>query len=134
LRKKFPNLRNRKSNQNRDEKAAKIRKYILITDKEEKPDIKGVDAQYEEFLASASPLDELPDLDENIVVTLSNATGTTGRLKGVFFTQRQLTRHTLAVGAPLAAFGNYGGVSKHSVYMLLMPMFHVHAWGFPKDG
>ncbi|MFQ5875914.1 MAG: AMP-binding protein, partial [Dehalococcoidia bacterium] len=57
--------------------------------------------------------------------------GTTGRPKGVYFTQRQLTVHTLTVGMTLAAFGNYGGVNKHSVYMPLTPMFHVHAWGFP---
>jgi len=107
-----------------------VRKVILITDKEEKPDAK-VDAEYEELLASAEPLTELPDLDEDMVATLSYTTGTTGRPKGVYFTQRQLTLHTLVVGVTLAAFGNYGGVNKHSVYMPLTPMFHVHAWGFP---
>jgi fatty-acyl-CoA synthase len=110
-----------------------IRKYILITDTEEKSDISDidVDAEYEELLAGAEPLKELPDLDENLIATLSYTTGTTGRPKGVFFTQRQLTLHTLTVGANLASFGNYGGVDKHSVYMPLTPMFHVHAWGFP---
>jgi fatty-acyl-CoA synthase len=99
-------------------------------DGKEKPDVK-VDAQYEDLLASADPLEELPDLDEDIVATLSYTTGTTGRPKGVFFTQRQLVLHTLVVSTTLAAFGNYGGVNKHGVYMPLTPMFHVHAWGFP---
>jgi fatty-acyl-CoA synthase len=108
-----------------------IRQYILITDSPEKPEIKGVRAEYEALLAGAAPLAELPDLDENTVATLSYTTGTTGRPKGVYFTQRQLTLHTLAVATTVAGFGNYGGVSKGRVYMPLTPMFHVHAWGIP---
>jgi fatty-acyl-CoA synthase len=108
-----------------------IRKYILITDKPEKPDLKGIDAEYEEFLASATPLAELPDLDENTQATLAYTTGTTGRPKGVYFSQRQLTLHALIAGVTVSAFGNYGGVGKHDVYMPLTPMFHVHAWGIP---
>ena len=108
-----------------------IRKYIMISDKPEKPDVKGVDAEYEEFLASATPLAELPDLDENTQATLAYTTGTTGRPKGVYFSQRQLTLHALIAGVTVSAFGNYGGVGKHDVYMPLTPMFHVHAWGIP---
>jgi len=108
-----------------------IRKYILLTDKPEKPDVKGVDAEYEELLASATPLAELPDLDENTQATLAYTTGTTGRPKGVYFSQRQLTLHALVAGITVSAFGNYGGVGKHDVYMPLTPMFHVHAWGIP---
>src|SRR5512136_1850853 len=108
-----------------------IRKYILLTDKKDKPDIRWVDAEYEEWLAAASPLAELPDLDENTLATQSYTTGTTGQPKGVYFTQRQLTLHTLSGGLALAGSGNSGGVDKHDVYMPLTPMFHVHAWGVP---
>jgi fatty-acyl-CoA synthase len=107
-----------------------IRKTILITDRKEKPDIK-VDAEYEELLSAAIPLDELPDLDENTLATMAYTTGTTGLPKGVYFTQRQLVLHTFSVGLAVAAFGNFGGVSKNDVYMPLTPMFHVHAWGIP---
>lgn len=108
-----------------------VSKYILITDKEEKSDIGGVDAEYEELLTGASPLDELPDLDENTQATLAYTTGTTGRPKGVYFTHRQIVLHTLAGWGPLAVMGNYGGMDKHEVYMPLTPMFHVHGWGIP---
>jgi fatty-acyl-CoA synthase len=108
-----------------------IRKYILITDKPQKPDIKGIDAEYEELLAGRAPLDELPDLDENAVATMSYTTGTTGRPKGVYFTQRQLTLHSLATTVTVTGIGNYGGIDKNDVYMPLTPMFHVHAWGIP---
>lgn len=107
-----------------------IRKYIVLTDKKEKPDVRA-DAEYEELLSGATPLEELPDLDENAMATLSYTTGTTGMPKGVYFSQRQLTLHTITVAATVGVFGNYGGVGKHDVYMPLTPMFHVHAWGIP---
>ena len=75
-----------------------IRKYILITDKKEKPAIKWVDAEYEELLGGAAPLAELPDFDEDTLATQSYTTGTTGQPKGVFFTHRQLSLHTLSGG------------------------------------
>jgi len=108
-----------------------VRKYVLITDKPEKPDIKGIDVEYEELLSGVTPLADLPDLDENTQATLAYTTGTTGKPKGVYFSHRQLVLHTLIVGLSVAVFGNYGGVSKHDVYMPLTPMFHVHAWGIP---
>ncbi len=108
-----------------------IKKYILITDKPEKPDIKGVEAEYEELLASVAPLDELPDLDENTQATLAYTTGTTGKPKGVYFSHRQMTLHAITGGMALSALGNFGGLNKHDVYMPLTPMFHVNAWGVP---
>ena len=108
-----------------------IKKYILITDKAEVPDIKGVDAEYEAFLANVTPLAELPDLDENTQATLAYTTGTTGKPKGVFFSHRQMVLHALTGGMTLAALGDFGGVNKSDVYMPLTPMFHVNAWGVP---
>ena len=108
-----------------------IHKYILISDQEQKPDIEWVDVEYEELLAGASPLAELPDFDENTQATLSYTTGTTGKPKGVYFTHRQLVLHTFAGWGSLPAISNYGPMGKHEVYMPLTPMFHVHAWGVP---
>jgi fatty-acyl-CoA synthase len=108
-----------------------IKHYVLISDKPEKPEMPGVEYEYEALLAVAEPLADLPDLDENCQATLSYTTGTTGRPKGVYFSQRQLTLHTLAVTVDVAALGNFGGIGKHDIYMPLTPMFHVHAWGIP---
>ena len=108
-----------------------IKKYILITDDPEKPNIKGVDGEYEELLTSNVPLEELPDLDENTQATLAYTTGTTGKPKGVYFSHRQVTLHAVVGGMTLAALGTYGGIDKHDVYMPLTPMFHVNAWGVP---
>ncbi len=102
-------------------------KYILITDRDEAAAAKSVDAQYEELLTGASAIDALPDLDETTQATLTYTTGTTGRPKGVFFTHRQIVFQTLCGWTPAAIFSNYGGLSKHEVYLPLTPMFHVHA-------
>jgi fatty-acyl-CoA synthase len=109
-----------------------VRKYILISDKEEKPVTGLAYQEYEDFLQSVErPLTELPDIDENLQATLSYTTGTTGRPKGVYFSHRQMVLHTLSVGLALSAFGDFGGVTKRDVYMPLTPLFHVHAWGMP---
>ncbi|MHC4746420.1 MAG: long-chain-fatty-acid--CoA ligase [Planctomycetota bacterium] len=108
-----------------------VKKYILISDKGETPDVQVVDAEYEQMLKDVSPLDELPDLDENSQATLSFTSGTTGNPKGVCFTHRQLVLHTLSGWSSAAILGNYGGLDKHDVYMPLTPMFHAHAWGVP---
>lgn len=107
-----------------------IRKYILITDQHEGPESQA-DGEYEQLLADASPLDELPDFDERTQATLSYTTGTTGKPKGVFFTHRQLVLHTFAGWGSLSPISNYGPMDKREVYMPLTPMYHVHAWGVP---
>jgi fatty-acyl-CoA synthase len=108
-----------------------VRKYILIRDKEEPPssDVKYED--FEDFLQSAAPLQELPDLDENTQATQAYTTGTTGKPKGVYFSHRQMVLHTLSVGFALSGFGDFGGITKRDVYMPLTPLFHVHGWGIP---
>ncbi len=108
-----------------------IKKYVIITDKPDKPNIKGIDAEYEEFLGGVVPLAELPDLDENTQATLAYTTGTTGKPKGVYFSHRQMTLHAITGGLSIAGLGNFGRLHKHDVYMPLTPMFHVNAWGVP---
>ena len=107
-----------------------IRKLVLISEAAKVPDL-DVDAEYEDLLANAHPLTELPDLDENTQATLSYTTGTTGKPKGVHFSHRQIVLHTLAGWGALPPLANYGPMDKHDVYMPLTPMFHVHAWGVP---
>jgi len=107
-----------------------VRKFVLISDTAEAPDL-DVDVEYEDLLAKAHPLPELPDLDENMQATLSYTTGTTGKPKGVHFSHRQLVLHTFAAWGALPPLANYGPMGKHDVYMPLTPMFHVHAWGVP---
>ncbi len=107
-----------------------VRKYILITDKETPPETALTDLEYEAWISSVTPLDELPDFPETTQATTAYTTGTTGKPKGVQFTHRQLVLHTLTLGTSISALADYPQ-NKRAVYMPLTPMFHVHAWGIP---
>lgn len=83
--------------------------------------------QYADLIKSEPA--ELPNIRENTQATLFYTSGTTGDPKGVWFTHRDLVLHCMSgalVGTrePL----NY---NSRDVTMILVPMFHVHAWGYP---
>ena len=88
-------------------------------------------AEYESMLAAAPPRYDFPDFDENTQATTFYTTGTTGLPKGVYYSHRQLTLHTISELAFLSLAGKQGRFSRDDVYMPVTPMFHVHAWGFP---
>jgi len=110
---------------------AHIRRFVILTDGDEPAKTPVASAEYEDLLARATPLEALPDLDENTRATLAYTTGTTGKPKGVFFTHRQLMLHAFSLGLSLAAFGGDLALTGRDIYMPLTPMFHVHAWGVP---
>ena len=87
--------------------------------------------EYEPGLKGRAPVDEWPDLDENMTATLFYTTGTTGEPKGVSFSHRQIVLHTLTAGLTLAVHDEPLNLRASDVYMPLTPMFHVHAWGLP---
>ena len=87
--------------------------------------------EYEALVAAADDKFEFPDFDENTIATTFYTSGTTGNLKGVFFSHRQIVLHTLGEAASLGMLPNKQGVGYGDVYMPMTPMFHVHAWGFP---
>jgi acyl-CoA synthetase (AMP-forming)/AMP-acid ligase II len=107
------------------------KRLVLLNDAEPAPDTSlSFEAEYETLLADADPEYPFPELDENTHATTFYTTGTTGLPKGVYFSHRQLTLHTLATRAALAGVG-HGRFNEGDVYMPLTPMFHVHAWGLP---
>jgi fatty-acyl-CoA synthase len=107
-----------------------VKKLILINETGAAP-AAALDGEYEALLASADPMAEFPDFDENTRATTFYSTGTTGMPKGVYFSHRQLVLHTLATIATLGTAVTQGRFHQEDVYMPLTPMFHVHAWGIP---
>jgi len=109
-----------------------VKRLVLLDDKGEVPETPlTLDAEYESLLRRSEPDYPFPELDEEDTrATTFYTTGTTGLPKGVYFSQRQLVLHSLAMRSALAGTG-HGRFNEGDVYMPITPMFHVHGWGVP---
>ncbi len=106
-------------------------RLVLMRDDREPADTRlPIATDYEALLGAAAAGYRFPDLDEDTRATTFYTTGTTGLPKGVYFSHRQLTVHTLSVSGEFQGTGQ-GRFNADDVYMPITPMFHVHAWGFP---
>ena len=81
---------------------------------------------YEEFLAGHSADYEWPELATETPAGMCYTSGTTGKPKGVEYTQGMLWSHTMAILTPQGL-----GLEDDDVVMPVVPMFHVNAWGLP---
>ena len=79
---------------------------------------------YEELISAESEGFDWPELDERSAASMCYTTGTTGDPKGVVYSHRSVYLHSLA---------QWGAFSLQEADRLLVivPMFHVNAWGFP---
>jgi len=115
------------------DKLKTVRYYIVLADDGKLPETKlNPISEYEELLLSALPRYEYPDLNEDVVASLSNTTGTTGDPKICFFTHRQHVLHTLIWANMLQGFSGERGLDpRRDLVIQLVPMFHAHGWGIP---
>ncbi len=82
---------------------------------------------YEAVLAAEDPdRFEDPQLDEQQAAAMCYTSGTTGRPKGVLYSHRAITLHSLANGMVDTL-----GVCERDVTLPVVPMFHANAWGVP---
>jgi fatty-acyl-CoA synthase len=99
-----------------------VRHFIVVGD--EDASALGVVLRYEDLIAGEQPGFDWPDLDERAASSMCYTTGTTGDPKGVVYSHRSVYLHSQAQwGAFSLAEGDR--------LLVIVPMFHVNAWGFP---
>ncbi|RZF26767.1 long-chain-fatty-acid--CoA ligase [Paraburkholderia sp. UYCP14C] len=81
---------------------------------------------YEDLLDGASAEYAWPVFEETRASSLCYTSGTTGNPKGVLYSHRSTVLHTFAA---CAADGL--GLSANDSVLLVVPLFHVNAWGVP---
>ena len=87
-----------------------VEKYIILSDKEELPEINLPNAvSYEKLLAEAPAAYDFPeDLDENSPAAMCYTTATTGAPKGVIYTHRSIYLHGMMVCLLYTSFRRKG--------------------------
>ena len=79
---------------------------------------------YEELIAGRPVRYDWPELDEREAAAMCYTSGTTGDPKGVVFSHRSVYLHSLQVNSAESM-----GLTSHDTSLLVVPMFHVNAWG-----
>ena len=79
---------------------------------------------YEALLAAAAPVFDWPDIDERSAAAMCYTTGTTGDPKGVVYSHRSIYLHSFAMWASFH-------IVEEDRLLIIVPMFHVNAWGVP---
>lgn len=112
------------------EKLPTVKKIILLCAADDAPR----DAQfeftcYETLFENHQEEFDWPSFDENTAACLCYTSGTTGNPKGVLYSHRSTTLHALASCTPNAL-----NLSRNSIVLPVVPMYHVSAWGLPYSG
>ena len=83
-------------------------------------------ADYEDFISAHPVSYEWPEIDENAPMGLCYTSGTTGKPKGVMYTNRSTYLHTMA-----QAMTDAMNLSALDAVCGIVPMFHAMGWGLP---
>ena len=81
---------------------------------------------YETLLEGQPDSIDWPEFDERTAAALCYTSGTTGNPKGALYSHRSTVLHALG-----SIVGQDGWLSPKQVFMPIVPMFHVCAWGYP---
>jgi fatty-acyl-CoA synthase len=98
-------------------------KHIIVHGPDE-DHVLGETIDYETFLSAEPTGFEWPVLDERSAAIMCYTSGTTGDPKGVVYSHRSTWLHSLA-----STTANSIGLSERDRCLLIVPMFHVNAWG-----
>ncbi|MGF6695474.1 acyl-CoA synthetase (AMP-forming)/AMP-acid ligase II [Paraburkholderia sp. MM5496-R1] len=104
-----------------------VQGFIAMCGRDQMPDIaiRGLRC-YEELIEAADTKFDWPRFDENRASTLCYTSGTTGNPKGVLYSHRSTVLHSFGT----CTADGFAIAARDSI-LLVVPMFHVNAWGVP---
>ncbi|MDI3420462.1 long-chain fatty acid--CoA ligase [Streptomyces luteolus] len=82
--------------------------------------------EYEELLAGKPTAYDWPELDERRAAAMCYTSGTTGDPKGVVYSHRSIYLHSMQVNMTQSM-----GLTDQDTGLIVVPQFHVNAWGLP---
>ena len=107
------------------DKLPTIERYIVLTDAAHMPQTTLKNAvAYEDWIAQADGDFTWKSFDENTAAGMCYTSGTTGNPKGVLYSHRSNTLHSMMAATPDAM-----ACSSRDVILPVVPMFHANCWG-----
>ncbi|PKW08737.1 fatty-acyl-CoA synthase [Streptomyces sp. 1222.5] len=82
--------------------------------------------EYEELIAGRPTTYDWPELDERQAAAMCYTSGTTGDPKGVVYSHRSIYLHSMQVNMTQSM-----GLTDQDTSLVVVPQFHVNAWGLP---
>ncbi|MCG2462015.1 long-chain fatty acid--CoA ligase [Flavobacteriaceae bacterium F89] len=106
-----------------------VERYVIINAPENFSTTLPNIMHYDDLMDGSSEDYEWPALNENDACGMCYTSGTTGLPKGVLYSHRSTYLHAFAITSANAA-----NMSAQDIYLLIVPQFHVMAWGAPYSG
>ncbi|QCX77637.1 Long-chain-fatty-acid--CoA ligase [Streptomyces sp. YIM 121038] len=103
--------------------------HLVVSGPGDRALLDGVRAQvheYEELIADRPTGYDWPELDERRAAAMCYTSGTTGDPKGVVYSHRSIYLHSMQVNMAQSM-----GLTDADTSLVVVPQFHVNAWGLP---
>ncbi|MDO0926952.1 long-chain fatty acid--CoA ligase [Streptomyces sp. TG1A-8] len=103
--------------------------HIVVSGPGDRAPLEGATArvhEYEELIVGRPTTYDWPELDERQAAAMCYTSGTTGDPKGVIYSHRSIYLHSMQVNMTQSM-----GLTDQDTSLVVVPQFHVNAWGLP---